>query len=83
MKTRQGAQSQEAEQRQQGQQIPQTPDKSLSPAPPQPGTWKHPKMDEIARRQNAATFNTDNVNRAVFHATLLLSSLILPSLVYN
>lgn len=39
----------------------------LSSTPPT-GTWKHPKFDEIARRQNAATFTDQNLRRLLWNA---------------
>ncbi|KAL1304143.1 hypothetical protein AAFC00_000570 [Neodothiora populina] len=48
---------------------------------PQPGTWSHPSLDEIARRQNAAVFNGDNVNRIMINAGLLVASIYLPAFV--
>ncbi|APA13677.1 hypothetical protein sscle_11g084470 [Sclerotinia sclerotiorum 1980 UF-70] len=37
------------------------------PSTPQTGTWKHPKFDEIARRQNAATFTDQNMRRLLWN----------------
>ena len=42
---------------------------SQRPSPaPQPGSWTHPRFDEIARRQNAATFTDRNVRRIIYNA---------------
>ncbi|KAJ4311813.1 hypothetical protein N0V94_007755 [Neodidymelliopsis sp. IMI 364377] len=53
---------------------PQTP----SPQTPQlhtpNGTWKHPKFDEITRRQYATTFDESNVKAIVANAGLLCVS---------
>lgn len=38
------------------------------------GTWKHPKFDEIARRQYAATFDERNVRILVANGALLAAS---------
>ncbi|CAG8956353.1 hypothetical protein HYFRA_00003734 [Hymenoscyphus fraxineus] len=38
--------------------LPQAPS---APATPVTGTWRHPKMDEIIRRQNAASFTDRNI----------------------
>ncbi|KAA8564412.1 hypothetical protein EYC84_011350 [Monilinia fructicola] len=37
------------------------------PSTPQTGTWKHPKFDEIARRQNLATFTDQNLRRLLWN----------------
>ncbi|KAF2232787.1 hypothetical protein EV356DRAFT_534302 [Viridothelium virens] len=42
-----------------------------------PGTWKHPRMDEIAARQSASTFTDKNVNIVTWNALALLSSFVL------
>jgi nucleoporin POM34 len=42
------------------------------PIPDSPGTWRHPRLDEIARRQTAATFTNKNVNTLIFNGTVLL-----------
>ncbi|KAL6704513.1 hypothetical protein ACN47E_008142 [Coniothyrium glycines] len=39
------------------------------------GTWRHPKFDEIARRQYATTFDESNVRAIVANAGLLFLSL--------
>tara|TARA_R110002003_G_scaffold1110_4_gene22378 strand:+ start:10054 stop:10350 length:297 start_codon:yes stop_codon:yes gene_type:complete len=38
------------------------------------GSWKHPKFDEIARRQYATTFDERNVRAIVANAGLLFLS---------
>ena len=38
---------------------------------PSPGTWRHPKFDEIARRQKASTFDVSNVHRILFNILAL------------
>ncbi|KAF2685453.1 hypothetical protein K458DRAFT_403630 [Lentithecium fluviatile CBS 122367] len=43
------------------------------------GTWKHPKFDEITRRQYATTFDERNVKIILANAALLLSSFVAPS----
>jgi len=40
---------------------------------PQTGTWKHPRFDEIARRQNATTFTDRNVKMILFNVGGLLA----------
>ena len=42
-----------------------------------PGTWKHPRMDEIAARQSASTFTDRNVNMITWNAAVLLGSFAL------
>lgn len=39
------------------------------------GSWKHPKFDEIARRQYATTFDESNVRAIVANAALLFLSI--------
>ncbi|KAH6666886.1 nuclear pore complex component-domain-containing protein [Halenospora varia] len=39
-----------------------------APATPQTGTWRHPKLDEIVRRQNAATFSEKNIKMIAWNA---------------
>jgi nucleoporin POM34 len=39
------------------------------------GTWKHPKFDEITRRQYATTFDERNVRAIVANAGLLFISI--------
>ncbi|KAK5162946.1 hypothetical protein LTR04_002873 [Oleoguttula sp. CCFEE 6159] len=34
---------------------------------PQPGTWRHPKLDEIIRRQNASRFGEDNARTVIWN----------------
>jgi nucleoporin POM34 len=53
---------------------PSTPTaQSAQPYTPN-GAWKHPKFDEIARRQYATTFDERNVRAIVANAGLLLLS---------
>ncbi len=49
---------------------PATPVAQLSSAPstPQTGTWKHPRFDEITRRQSASTFSDRNLRGLVYNA---------------
>lgn len=46
-----------------------------------PGKWKHPKFDEIARRQYATTFDERNVSAIVTNSVLLFGSFIAPSVI--
>ena len=53
---------------------PQTPS-AQTPQPQTPnGTWKHPKFDEITRRQYATTFDEHNVKVVVANTGLLACS---------
>ncbi|KAI4102700.1 MAG: hypothetical protein L6R37_004231 [Teloschistes peruensis] len=45
-------------------------------ATPSPGRWRHPKLDEITRRQNASTFTSDSLNRILWN-TLFIALLYL------
>ncbi|KAK7953898.1 nuclear pore complex component [Apiospora saccharicola] len=55
-------------------QRPLTPTKA-SPAPPQdsPGTWRHPRLEEISKRQKATTFGEKNVKKVVYNAAALVA----------
>jgi nucleoporin POM34 len=69
---------------------PTTPMRPSSPAPstPQqspvkvdtPGTWRHPKMDEINRRKNASTFSSDNLRSLWINLGIGLAFLFGPGL---
>jgi nucleoporin POM34 len=56
---------------------PQTP-ATRSAGPEQPytpnGSWRHPKFEEIARRQYATTFDERNVRAIVLNAGFLFLS---------
>ena len=43
-----------------------------------PGTWRHPRLDEITRRQRAAHFSTTNVRTIIFNILFLFATLITP-----
>ncbi|KAG8628556.1 hypothetical protein KVT40_004429 [Elsinoe batatas] len=57
---------------------PQTPRSQKLLPLQQPGTWRHPQMDEIARRQNAASFNSENVRSAIQNGLFFVISLAAP-----
>jgi len=40
---------------------------STTPSTPQTGTWRHPRLDEIARRQNATSFTDRNVKKILYN----------------
>ncbi|KAK8002860.1 hypothetical protein PG989_002579 [Apiospora arundinis] len=63
-------------------QKPLTPTKPSS-APPQdsPGTWRHPRLQEIAKRQNATTFGEKNVKKVVYNVVALVAMFALHGLV--
>jgi len=52
---------------------PSTPISKPSPAVDNqtPGTWRHPRLNEIVRRQNAATFSQRNVRGLVYNGAVL------------
>ncbi|KAI1821571.1 nuclear pore complex component-domain-containing protein [Xylaria intraflava] len=55
-----------------------TPKKApASPATESPGTWQHPRLQEIHRRQEASTFTEKNIKRIVFNILLVLGWVIL------
>ena len=58
--------------------LPQTPGKPSVQPVEQPytpnGSWKHPKFEEIARRQYATTFDERNVRAIVLNAGILFLS---------
>ncbi|KAF9250573.1 hypothetical protein LCP9604111_3475 [Penicillium roqueforti] len=60
--------------------LPSTP-KATPPLPPPtpegtltPGKWRHPQLEEIVRRQNAATFDQKNVKKLVWNGAALILS---------
>ncbi|MCJ1287628.1 hypothetical protein MMC26_006980 [Xylographa opegraphella] len=76
-------------QRQPAQQTPVRPSQSRNvtpqpgsvlPATPSPGTWRHPKFEEIARRQQAATFTDRNVTTLLWNIGALIATWPLASL---
>ncbi|TEA12298.1 Nucleoporin POM34 [Colletotrichum sidae] len=48
-----------------------TPQKS-APVVDSPGTWRHPRLNEITRRRNATTFSEKNVRRIALNIGFLL-----------
>ncbi|KAL9098464.1 MAG: hypothetical protein Q9163_005879 [Psora crenata] len=38
---------------------------------PSPGSWRHPRADEIARRQRANTFNESNIRKIAYNGAAL------------
>ncbi|TAQ87247.1 hypothetical protein B7494_g4410 [Chlorociboria aeruginascens] len=41
--------------------------KEGDPQTPETGTWRHPKFDEITRRQNASRFTDRNLNKVMYN----------------
>src|SRR5215469_7856163 len=63
--------------------VAKTPDThAIPPTAPTPpaGTWRHPKLDEIARRQSASIFSQSNLRRAILCIILLALTFYIPSL---
>lgn len=46
---------------------------SEAPVTDSPGTWRHPRLDEITRRRNATTFTEKNVRQIAYAAVGLVS----------
>ncbi|KAJ5562451.1 Nuclear pore complex component [Penicillium sp. DV-2018c] len=61
------------------QSLPSTP-RATPPVAPNaegdltPGKWRHPQLDEIVRRQNAATFDEKNIKKLGWNAAALAMS---------
>lgn len=61
------------------QNLPSTPRPGSTPIPTPdesrtPGKWRHPHLNEIVRRQNAATFGDRNVRRLIWNGAALLAT---------
>jgi nucleoporin POM34 len=56
---------------------PSTPVAQSSPSTPQTGTWRHPKLDEIVRRQNATTFSDRNVKKILYNVGGIIAAFFL------
>ncbi|KAI9686752.1 MAG: hypothetical protein M1822_002811 [Bathelium mastoideum] len=48
-----------------------------------PGTWRHPRMEEIAARQSVSTFTDRNVNIITWNVSVLLSSFVLTQMIHK
>ncbi|KAK6954772.1 hypothetical protein Daesc_004741 [Daldinia eschscholtzii] len=60
-----------------------TPKKSTPATPPvtdSPGTWRHPRLEEITRRQEATTFTDGNIKRILINFLVLITLILLHSL---
>lgn len=61
------------------QSAPSTPKAAAIAAPPSegsgtPGKWRHPQLNEIVRRQNAATFGDKDVKRLLWNGAALVTT---------
>ncbi|KAI1126014.1 nuclear pore complex component-domain-containing protein [Nemania abortiva] len=58
-----------------------TPTKApATPTTESPGTWRHPRIQEIAKRQQASTFSDKNIRQIIINLVLLICLLVLRSL---
>ncbi|RVD88027.1 uncharacterized protein DFL_002226 [Arthrobotrys flagrans] len=48
-----------------------------------PGSWKHPKLDEVLRRQEARSFSDRRVSRALKNGAALGTTFVVTHLFYN
>jgi len=62
---------------------PSTPVAQSAPSIPTTGTWKHPKLDEIVKRQNAAKFTEDNVKQILYNLGGITAVLLLGRSVWD
>ncbi|KAI1772798.1 NPCC-domain-containing protein [Hypoxylon cercidicola] len=53
---------------------------AATPVTDSPGTWRHPRMQEILRRQEAATFTDKNVRRIAVNLALLIAVVLVHGL---
>ncbi|KAI1746525.1 nuclear pore complex component-domain-containing protein [Xylaria castorea] len=59
-----------------------TPTKApVTPATESPGTWRHPRLREITRRQEASTFSDKNIRRIIINLSLFVLLVVLHSFV--
>ncbi|KAI0871322.1 nuclear pore complex component-domain-containing protein [Hypoxylon argillaceum] len=59
-----------------------TPTKApATPTTESPGTWRHPRLEEITKRQQASTFSDKNITRIVINVSVLIALVILHSFV--
>jgi len=59
---------------------PRTPS-AQRPHEATPGSWRHPKFDEITRRQNATIFDGRNVQKIVMHVIGLALTVVVPRVI--
>ncbi|GJN75282.1 hypothetical protein PLICBS_009379 [Purpureocillium lilacinum] len=53
--------------------VKSTPVKAALPETDSPGTWRHPRLNEITRRRNATTFSEKNLRRIGYNIVALLA----------
>ncbi|OTB06082.1 hypothetical protein M426DRAFT_118036 [Hypoxylon sp. CI-4A] len=61
-----------------------TPKKATPSTPPvadSPGTWRHPRLQEITRRQNATNFSEKNLKRIAVNVILLITCVLIHTLI--
>lgn len=46
--------------------------------PSTPGTFRHPRLDEIVKRRNATQFTDRNIQTVGINAIMLLATLVVP-----
>lgn len=56
--------------------VKSTPTKT-APAVDSPGTWRHPRLNEITRRREASTFSEKNVLKIAYNIGTLLAMWII------
>ncbi|EED18036.1 conserved hypothetical protein [Talaromyces stipitatus ATCC 10500] len=54
---------------------PSTPRASSSPDSQSPGRWRHPRLREIVRRQNATTFDSRHVKKIAMNSGAIMATL--------
>ncbi|KAK6339362.1 hypothetical protein TWF718_008782 [Orbilia javanica] len=64
---------------------PVTPSRAIGGPPGQgtPGSWKHPKLDEVLRRQDARSFSDRRVSRALKNVGALGLTFVVTHFFYN
>ncbi|KAH8702237.1 nuclear pore complex component-domain-containing protein [Talaromyces proteolyticus] len=58
---------------------PSTPKASPNVDSQTPGKWRHPRLKEIIRRQNAATFDSRNVKTIALNVSAVIGTLVVES----
>jgi hypothetical protein len=62
---------------------PSTPVAQTPASTPQTGTWRHPKMDEIVRRQNAASFSDRNMRNILWNVGGIVALFFVARSIWN
>jgi hypothetical protein len=62
---------------------PSTPTRQTPADHPQPGTWRHPKLDEIVKRQNASAFTRNSLVRIGYNVGGILFTHFLGRSLWN